>query len=113
MNYLSFILLLGQPSGGVPGQSNALVTFIPLLAVFVIFYFFMIRPQMKKQKEMTNYRNSLKKGDKVVTNGGIYGRILEVKDNFVMMDAGGDVKLKIDKNAVMKDPTAEEQPAKE
>ena len=71
----------------------------------------MIRPQMKKQKEMTNYRNSLKKGDKVVTNGGIYGRILEVKDNHVMMDAGGDLKLKVDKSALMKDPTVED-PAK-
>ncbi|MCK7532510.1 MAG: preprotein translocase subunit YajC [Marinilabiliales bacterium] len=64
---------------------------------------------MKKQKEMTNYRNSLKKGDKVVTTGGIYGRVYEVKDNYVMMDVGGDVKLKVDKNALMKDPTVEEQ----
>ena len=107
MNYLSFILLLGQPAGGAAGQSNALVTFIPLLAVFVIFYFFMIRPQMKKQKEMTNYRNSLKRGDKVVTNGGIFGRVLEVKDNYVMLDVGGDVKLKVDKSALIQDPTAD------
>lgn len=107
MNYLSFILLLGQPSGGVPGQSNALVTFIPLLAVFVIFYFFMIRPQMKKQKELSNYRNSLKKGDKVITTGGIYGRIYEVKDNFVMLEVGGDLKLKVDKSALIQDPTAD------
>ena len=62
MNNLAFILLMGQPAGTAPGQSNALVTFLPLLLVFVVFYFFMIRPQMKKQKEMTNYRNSLKKG---------------------------------------------------
>jgi len=107
MNYLSFILLLGQPSGGVPGQSNALVTFIPLLAVFVIFYFFMIRPQMKKQKELSNYRNSLKKGDKVITTGGIYGKIFEVKDNFVMLEVGGDLKLKVDKSALIADPTAD------
>lgn len=107
MNYLSFILLLGQPAGGVPGQSNALVTFIPLLAVFVIFYFFMIRPQMKKQKELSNYRNSLKKGDKVITTGGIYGRIYEVKDNFVMLEVGGDLKLKVDKSALIQDPTAD------
>ena len=68
----------------------------------------MIRPQMKKQKEMTNYRNSLKKGDKVITTGGVYGRVMEVKDNYVMMDAGGDVKLKVDKNALIKDPSADE-----
>ena len=64
---------------------------------------------MKKQKEATNYRSSLKRGDKVITTGGIYGRVYEVKDNYVMMEAGGDVKLKIDKNAVMKDPSTDEQ----
>jgi preprotein translocase subunit YajC len=100
---------MGQPAGTTQGQGNTWVTLVPLLLLFVVFYFFMIRPQMKKQKEMTNYRNSLKKGDKVITNGGIYGRILEIKDNYVMMDAGGDVKLKVDKNALLKDPSVEEQ----
>jgi len=107
MNTLAFILLMGQPSGTGSGQSNALVTFLPLLLVFVVFYFFMIRPQMKKQKEMTNYRNSLKKGDKVVTTGGIYGKIYEVKDNYVMLEVGGDLKLKVDKSALVKDPAAD------
>jgi preprotein translocase subunit YajC len=107
MNILSFILLMGQPAGGAAGKSNALVTFLPLLLVFVVFYFFMIRPQMKKQKEMTNYRNALKKGDKVITTGGIYGRIYEVKDNFVMLEVGGDLKLKVDKSALVKDPTSD------
>ena len=108
MTNLAFILLTGQPAGA-PGQANPLVTFLPLILVFVVFYFFMIRPQMKKQKEMTNYRNSLKKGDRVVTTGGIYGKITDVKDNSVTMDVGGDIRLKVDKNAVLKDPTAEEQ----
>jgi preprotein translocase subunit YajC len=112
MNSLAFLLLQAQPArAGATQGGNMTMSFIMLLAVFVVFYFFFIRPQMKKQKEMTSYRNSLKRGDKVVTNGGIYGRILEVKDNSVMMDVGGDVKLKVDKNAIMKDPTAEE-PAK-
>jgi len=97
---------MGQPAGGTAGQGNALVTFLPLLLVFVVFYLFMIRPQMKKQKEMNNYRSSLKKGDKVVTTGGIYGRVYEVKDNHVMLEVGGDLKLKVDKNALLKDPTA-------
>lgn len=100
---------MGQPAGTGQGQGNTWITLVPLLLLFVVFYFFMIRPQMKKQKEMTNYRSSLKKGDKVITNGGIYGRILEIKDNYVMMDAGGDVKLKVDKNALLKDPSVEEQ----
>ena len=108
MTSLAYIFLMGQPSSST-GQSNALITFLPLILVFVVFYFFMIRPQMRKQKEMTNYRSSLKKGDKVITTGGIHGRVLEVKDNYVMMDAGGDTKLKVDKNALLKDPSADEQ----
>jgi preprotein translocase subunit YajC len=107
MNNPAFILLMGQPASTSGGQPNALVTFLPLLAVFVIFYFFMIRPQMKKQKEMTTYRNSLKKGDKVITTGGIYGKIYEVKDNHVMLEVGGDLKLKVDKSALIKDPSAD------
>lgn len=107
MTNLAFVYLMG-PQAGTSGQSNPYLTFLPLILVFVVFYFFMIRPQMKKQKEMTNYRSSLKKGDKVVTTGGIYGRIFEVKDNYVTVDVGGDVRLKIDKSALLKDPSTEE-----
>jgi preprotein translocase subunit YajC len=98
---------MGQPAGA-GAQTNPLVTFLPLILVFVVFYFFMIRPQMKKQKEMNTYRSSLKRGDKVVTTGGIYGRVYEVKDNYVTMDVGGDIKLKMDKNALLKDPSVDE-----
>lgn len=102
-NFLG-IYFMAQPAGSA-GSANPLVTFLPLILVFVVFYFFMIRPQMKKQKELNNYRNSLGKGDKVVTTGGIYGRVIEVKDNIVMIDVGGDVKLKVDKSALLKDPS--------
>ena len=108
MTNFAYMFLMAQPAAGTTGQGNALFSFLPLILVFVVFYFFMIRPQMKKQKEMTNYRSSLKKGDKVVTTGGIYGRIYEVKDNYVTVDVGGDVKLKIDKSALLKDPSVEE-----
>jgi preprotein translocase subunit YajC len=107
MTNFAYLFLMGQPAGA-GGQTNPLVTFLPLILVFVVFYFFMIRPQMKKQKEMNTYRTSLKRGDKVVTTGGIYGRIYEVKDAYVTMDVGGDVKLKVDKNALLKDPSADE-----
>lgn len=92
-----------------PGQSNPLVTFLPLILVFVVFYFFMIRPQMKKQKEMSAYRSALKRGDKVVTTGGLYGRVHEVRENYILMDVGGDIKLKVDKSALLKDPTADSE----
>ncbi|HZY26479.1 MAG TPA: preprotein translocase subunit YajC, partial [Bacteroidales bacterium] len=57
MTNFAFLYLMGQP-GGATGQSNPLITFLPLILVFVVFYFFMIRPQMKKQKDMNNYRSS-------------------------------------------------------
>ena len=88
-------------------QGNPYSGLLMIGAIILIFYFFMIRPQMKKQKELNNYRNSLKKGDKIVTTGGIYGKVYEIKDNYVVMEAGGDVKLKIDKNAVLKDVSAD------
>ena len=102
MGNLNFILLMAQPSG-TGGATNPLFSLLPIILVFVVFYFFMIRPQMRKQKELNTYRNALAKGDKIITTGGIYGRVLEVKDNIVIMDAGGDVKLKVDKSAVLKD----------
>jgi preprotein translocase subunit YajC len=101
------LILLAQPSG-TAGQSNPFMAFLPLLLVVVVFYFFMIRPQMRKQKELTQYRSSLKRGDKVITTGGIYGRVYEVRENSALVDVGGDIKLKIDKNALMKDPSADD-----
>ena len=107
MTKFAYLFLMGQPAGAA-GESNPLMTFLPLILVFVVFYFFMIRPQMKKQKDMTKYRSSLKKGDKIITTGGLYGKVYEVKETSVTVDVGGDIKLKIDKNAVLKDPSAEE-----
>ncbi len=107
MNNLAFTQLMAQSATATGEQPNPLVTLLPLILVFVVFYFFMIRPQTKKQKELNDYRNSLKKGDKVVTNGGIYGKVVEVKESSVIIDAGGDVKLRIDKSAVLKDSTQE------
>ncbi len=106
---LAFLFLVNQPVSTGTGQNNALITFLPLLLVFVVFYFFMIRPQMKRQKDMTNYRNTLKKGDKVITTGGIYGKIYEVKDNYVMLEVGGDLRLKVDKSALVRDSSDIEQ----
>jgi preprotein translocase subunit YajC len=78
---------------------------LPLLLVFVVFYFFMIRPQMKKQKELTTYRNAIAKGDKVVTTGGIYGKVVDVTDNVTTIEIANDVKIRVDKNAILRDPT--------
>jgi preprotein translocase subunit YajC len=88
---------------------NPLMSFLPLLLIIVVFYFFMIRPQMKRQKEMKNFRESLKKGDKVITSGGIYGRIVEMQDTTVFIEIDTNVKIKVDKAALLKDPSDIEQ----
>jgi preprotein translocase subunit YajC len=66
-------------------------------------WFFMIRPQRKQQKELQNFRDSLKKGDKVVTVGGIYGTVDEIKDNSVLIVVDKDVKIRVSKQALVKD----------
>ena len=65
----------------------------------------MIRPQMRKQKELTNYRNAIGKGDKVITTGGIYGKVVDVTENVVTVEIANDVKIRVDKNAILKDPS--------
>ena len=99
MTTISNILLMMPTEEG----QNPYSSFILLGLIIVVFYFFMIRPQAKKQKELTNYRKNLQKGDKVVTTGGIFGKIAEVKETYIYIDAGDGVKLKVDKNAVVKD----------
>ncbi|MBQ5863865.1 MAG: preprotein translocase subunit YajC [Bacteroidales bacterium] len=74
-----------------------------MVAIFGVMYFFMIRPQKKKQKEIEKFRNSLKKGDKVVTIGGIYGTVAEIKEKYVLVEVDANVKLRIDKSAIVKD----------
>jgi preprotein translocase subunit YajC len=101
INLLS-IFLMSQPQGQ---EANPLMTFLPLILIIVVFYFFMIRPQIKKQKELKKFREELKKGDKVITIGGIYGKIADIKDNIVVLDVDNDVKLRVDKTAINLDNT--------
>ena len=87
------------------GQGGGLSMWIMLALIFVVMWFFMIRPQRKQQKEMENFRNALKNGDKVVTIGGIYGTIAEVKDTYVLLEVDKDVKIRVNKQALQKDYT--------
>ena len=88
-----------------PAQGSGLSMWIMLALIFIVMWFFMIRPQRKQQKEMENFRNSLKNGDKEVTIGGIYGAIAEVKDNYVLLEVDKDVKIRVNKQAIQKDYT--------
>ena len=102
MNTLSFNFLQ-QAAAGQGGQGSGLTMLLMLALIFVVMWLFMIRPQQKRQKELNNFRDNLKKGDKVVTVGGIYGTILEVNDNKVMLEIDKDVKIKVDKASLVKD----------
>ncbi|HYX09562.1 MAG TPA: preprotein translocase subunit YajC, partial [Bacteroidales bacterium] len=106
MNHLLSVLLMASPQGS---DANPLVSFLPLLLIILVFYFFMIRPQMKKQKDLRNYRENLKKGDKIITTGGIYGRIADIKENQIIMEVEDKIRIRIDKSAVLKDPSDIEQ----
>ena len=66
---------------------------------------FMIRPQQKRQKELVKFRNALEKGRKIITAGGIYGTIKEVKETYVLVEVDSNVAIRVDKNMVMKDPS--------
>ncbi len=99
MNSLLNVLLMGQPAEGQSPYSS----FIFLLLIVVVFYFFMIRPQMKRQKDLRKFREAIQKGDKVITTGGIYGKINAIKDNHIIVEIDDNVKIKIDKSAILKD----------
>ena len=90
-----------QAAAGQGGGSWTLLLMLAL--IFVVVWLFMIRPQQKRQKELNSFRDSLKKGDKVVTVGGIYGTVLEVNDNKVMLEIDKDVKIKVDKASLVTD----------
>jgi len=88
-------VLLQASDGG-----HGMMSLIMIVALIAIFYFFMVAPQQKKQKKINAFRDSLKNGDKVMTAGGIYGRVREVKDNTVILEIADGVRIKIDKNSI-------------
>ena len=81
---------------------------IMMVALIAIFYFFMIRPQQKRQKEISKFRQGLANGDKVVTAGGIYGKVKEVHDNYFIIEIAENTRIRIAKESVY--PSAEEAP---
>ena len=89
-------------------QGGGLSMWIMLALIFVVMWFFMIRPQRKQQKELQNFRDSLKKGDKVVTIGGIYGTVCEIKEGSVLIEVDNNVKIRVSKQALVKDFTEQQ-----
>ena len=98
MNTL-FLLLASTPKNGPSGFSS-----IFFLALFmIVIYFFFIMPQTKKNKAQRKFREALKKGDKVVTIGGIHGKVLEVKEKTIVLDIAPNIKITVEKSAISMD----------
>jgi preprotein translocase subunit YajC len=109
MNLLSILLQAAAPAaGGASSYSGILM----MVLIFVVFYFFMIRPQSKRQKEIKKQREAMQVGDKVVTSGGIYGKIKEIKETTVIVEIAENVRIKIDKNSVFATADDIQTPAK-
>ena len=109
MNLLGILLQIEQSAPAETGQQggSSINFYIMMALVVVVFYFFIIRPQSKRQKEIKNQRESLKAGDRVVTSGGIYGKIKEMKENnIVIIEIAENVRIKVDKNSVF--PSADD-----
>ena len=104
MNFIT--LLQAAPAAQ---QGGGMSMWIMLALIFLVMWVFMIRPQKKQQKELQNFRDGLKKGDKVVTIGGIYGTVCEVKESSILMEVDNNVKIRVNKNALVKDFTEEPQ----
>ena len=96
---------IAQPQPGWFARNSM---WIMLLLIFGVMWLFMIRPQRKQQKEAENFRNSLRKGDKVVTIGGIFGEIVEVNETTALIKVDGETKLRVSKNALQKDFTPQQ-----
>ena len=84
----------------IPGMDGNLTSFLPIILMFVVLYFLMIRPQMKRQKEQKAMMDALAKGDEVVTAGGLLGKVTKVADNYVTVEVANATEVVVQKSAV-------------
>jgi preprotein translocase subunit YajC len=91
---------MGQGGAAAPGSAGGLSSFIPLILMFVIFYFLLIRPQQKKQKEHREMIANLKKGDRIITSGGLHGRITGLDDSTLTLEIAEKVRVKVNRGNV-------------
>ncbi|MGB0131542.1 preprotein translocase subunit YajC [Chlorobium sp.] len=99
-DFILSLLLFAPPAGGQ--NPNPFIQLVPLVLIFVVFYFFMIRPQQKKQKDREKVLDSLKRGDKAVTIGGIHGTVagIDTEKKTVLLQVGDNLKIKFDRTAI-------------
>ena len=98
MELLDFFIASAYAQDAAP--AGGLMSFLPLIVIFIIFYFLLIRPQMKRAKEHKQLVSQLGKGDEVVTNGGLLGRITDVGESFVTVELADNVQIKVQKHAI-------------
>ena len=106
MNILNMFLLDGEVPAAPEQGGSPYSGLIMIALIFVVFWLFFIRPQNKRQKEEQKFRESLEKGDKVVTVGGIHGKVEEVKETTVMVSIDNNVKIEVEKSALVASPKA-------
>ena len=96
MNSLAYAM----PTGGTGGDGGGMTAFIPLILMFAIFYFLLIRPQQKKAKQHKTLLSSLRKGDRIVTSGGLHGLITGVSDDVVTLEIAPKIRVKVSRGSV-------------
>ncbi len=96
---MDFLIASAYAQDAAP-QGGGLMGFLPLILIFVVFYFMLIRPQMKRAKEHRQMVSALGKGDEVVTNGGLLGRITDIDESFVTLKVADNVEIKLQRHAV-------------
>ena len=112
MSFIPFLQVASGSAGSASTSASLMGTLLPLALIFVVFYFFMIRPQSKKQKETEKMLNALKKGDKVITIGGIHGVVSSVKEKTVIVKVDDDCKIEFNRTAISSVELSDEEKAK-
>jgi preprotein translocase subunit YajC len=97
---MEFLTILAQAAPGAPDQPPVLFQFMPLIIIAVLFYFLLIRPQQKKQKDHQKLVSAIKTGDKVITAAGIHGIVANVKETTILLKVADNVKIEMDKSAI-------------
>lgn len=109
MNLINILLFMPPAEGD---ESGGIMSFLPIIAIVLVFYLFFIRPQMKKSKDQRKFREAIKKGDKIITIGGIHGKIIEVQEKTFTIEVEGQNRLKVEQSAVAMDGSSQLQEGK-
>ncbi len=97
---MDWLISAAHAQGAAPAQADPLSAFLPLILLMVIFYFLLIRPQQKRNKEHKAMLGQLAKGDELITSGGVAGKLVEIGDAFITLEVADNVRIKVQKHAV-------------